>query len=157
LREEIDALNAWIYPSINNGVYRAGFARSQEAYDVAVKEVFEALEKVEEILGKKRFLTGNTLTEADIRLFTTLVRFDAVYVGHFKCNKKRIVDLKHVKAYTRDIFQMANIGETVDLEHITKHYMQSHKSINPFGIVSIGPELDFNEPSRSESLTSSCN
>jgi putative glutathione S-transferase len=146
LRDEIEALNGWIYPSINNGVYRAGFARSQEAYDTAVREVFEGLERVEEILSTKRYITGDSLTEADVRLFTTLVRFDHVYVGHFKCNKKRIVDMKNVWAYTRDIYQMCNISETVDFEHITKHYQQSHKTINPFGIVSIGPEINFNAP-----------
>jgi len=143
LRGKIDSVNEWIYPSINNGVYRSGFARSQEAYDTAVHELFNGLDKVEEILSKQRYLTGNTLTEADIRLFTTLVRFDMVYVGHFKCNRKRIVDYPNIWAYTRDIYQLDHIRDTVDMEHITKHYQVSHKTINPFGIVAIGPVLDF--------------
>jgi len=147
LREEIDAVNAWVYPEINNGVYRCGFARSQEAYNVAVNSLFSALEHVEKIFSKQRYLTGSRLTEADIRLFTTLVRFDSVYNCHFKCNRKRITDLPNTWAFVRDVYQMDGIAETVDLEHIMKHYFESHKSINPFGIVAIGPELDFTVPS----------
>ncbi|CAH3044061.1 unnamed protein product [Porites evermanni] len=122
LSEKIEELNGWIYPNINNGVYRAGFATSQEAYDVAVKDVFNALDKVEDTLSKSRYLTGNTITEADVRLFTTLVRFDMVYVGHFKCNKKRIIDYPNIWGYLRDLYQTSGIGETVDAEHIQKHY-----------------------------------
>ncbi|XP_070581407.1 glutathionyl-hydroquinone reductase YqjG-like [Ptychodera flava] len=146
LREKIDELNGWIYPNINNGVYRCGFATKQEAYDSAVTLLFDALDKVEEILSKSRYLTGDTLTEADIRLFTTLVRFDTVYVGHFKCNKKRIIDYPNIWGFVRDIYQTSDVADTVDQEHIQKHYQQSHKSINPNGIVAIGPELDFNSP-----------
>lgn len=146
LSEKIEELNGWIYPNINNGVYRAGFATSQEAYDAAVRDVFNALDKVEDILSKSRYLTGNTITEADVRLFTTLVRFDMVYVGHFKCNKKRIIDYPNIWGYLRDLYQTSGIGETVDAEHIQKHYQQSHVKINPYGIVAIGPDLDFNQP-----------
>jgi putative glutathione S-transferase len=146
LRTEIDEVNDWIYPSINNGVYKSGFAQSQEAYDTAVTGVFEGLDKVENILATKRYLTGNQFTEGDIRLFTTLVRFDQVYHGHFKCNKKRIVDYPNIWAYTRDIYQMGGIKSTVNMLHIKKHYMVSHKHINPFQITSVGPDLDFNAP-----------
>jgi len=146
LQKEIDELNSWIYPQINNGVYRCGFARSQQAYDEAFDLLFEGLDRVEEILSKKRYLTGNTITEADIRLFTTLVRFDVVYVQHFKTNKKRIVDYPNVWGYTRDMYSQYCISETVDMQHIKCHYMQSHKSINPLGIVAKGPEVDFTLP-----------
>lgn len=146
LRKEIDEINEWIYPNINNGVYRAGFATSQEAYDEAVNGLFEALDKVEGILSKQRYLVGPTLTEADIRLFVTLVRFDQVYEQHFKCNKKRIMDYPNIWPYLRDIYQTNGIAQTVNMEHIKKHYMLSHRSINPYGIVSIGPDIDFKEP-----------
>ncbi|XP_072036170.1 LOW QUALITY PROTEIN: glutathionyl-hydroquinone reductase YqjG-like [Amphiura filiformis] len=146
LREKIEEVNAWIYPGLNNGVYRSGFARTQEAYDKAVREVFEALDKVEGILSKTRFLTGDTITEADVRLFTTLVRFDTVYHGHFKCNKKRIIDHPNVWGYLRDMYQTSCIAETVDQEHIQKHYYASHKSVNPLSIVPIGPDINFMEP-----------
>ncbi|XP_069139213.1 glutathionyl-hydroquinone reductase YqjG-like [Argopecten irradians] len=155
LRKEIDALNEWIYPMINNGVYRSGFARAQEAYDVAVREVFQGLDKVEGILSKSRYLTGSTLTEADIRLFTTLIRFDKVYVGHFKCNKKRIVDYPNMWGYLRDLYQIPGVADTVNFEHITKHYMASHESINPTRIVSIGPDIDFNTPHVREAMANS--
>ncbi|XP_048737020.1 glutathionyl-hydroquinone reductase YqjG-like isoform X2 [Ostrea edulis] len=145
-RKEIDEVNEWIYPNINNGVYRSGFARSQEAYDEAVVALFEALDKVESILSKQRYLVGSCMTEADVRLFVTLVRFDKVYEQHFKCNKKRIIDYPNMWPYVRDIYQTEGIAETVNMEHIKNHYMVSHRSINPFGIVSIGPELDFNAP-----------
>eukprot|EP00112_Aurelia_sp_Birch-Aquarium-sp1_P003523 Seg1394.4 transcript_id=Seg1394.4/GoldUCD/mRNA.D3Y31 product="Glutathionyl-hydroquinone reductase YqjG" protein_id=Seg1394.4/GoldUCD/D3Y31 len=137
---------------INNGVYRVGFARSQEAYDNAVNELFDGLDKVEVILAKKRYLTGNQVTEADIRLFTTLIRFDHVYHGHFKCNKKRIVDFPNLSGYTRDLYQYGGMGETVDMFHIMQHYMQSHESINPWRIVSIGPDIDFNAPHGRETI-----
>ncbi|XP_077865018.1 LOW QUALITY PROTEIN: glutathionyl-hydroquinone reductase YqjG-like [Saccoglossus kowalevskii] len=146
IQKQIDEVNDWVYPYINNGVYRSGFARSQEAYDEAVKQLFEHLDKVEDILSKTRYLTGDQLTETDIRLFTTFIRFDTVYVGHFKCNKKRIMDYPNLWAYTRDIYQTDGINVTCDQEHIQKHYQQSHISINPYGIVAIGPDLDFNKP-----------
>ncbi|KAK3098809.1 hypothetical protein FSP39_023308 [Pinctada imbricata] len=152
LRSEIDEVNSWIYPNINNGVYRSGFATKQGAYDEAVKGLFEALDKVEGILSSHRYLTGSQLTEADVRLFTTLVRFDMVYVGHFKCNKKRIVDYPNIWAYLRDIYQTPGIAETVDAEHIQWHYQSSHRSINPHGIVAIGPDLDFMTPHGRENI-----
>ncbi|XP_038066958.1 glutathionyl-hydroquinone reductase YqjG-like [Patiria miniata] len=146
LRDKIDELNGWIYPMINNGVYRAGFAKSQEAYDVAVREVFGGLDKAEGILSNSRYLTGSSLTEADVRLFTTLIRFDTVYHGHFKCNKKRIIDYPNIWGFVRDVYQKEAVRETVDQQHIQNHYLQSHLHINPFGIVPIGPDLDFEEP-----------
>ncbi|XP_064617664.1 glutathionyl-hydroquinone reductase YqjG-like isoform X2 [Liolophura sinensis] len=152
LRGEIDQLNAWIYPEINNGVYKSGFAQSQEAYDAAVRVLFSALDKVESVLSKKRYLTGSRFTEADVRLFTTLVRFDMVYVGHFKCNKKRIIDYPNIWPYVREIYQMPGVADTVDPQHIMCHYQQSHKTINPFGIVAIGPDLDFTQPHGREKM-----
>ena len=145
-REQIDALNDWIYPCINNGVYRCGFAKKQAAYSRAFKELFSALDRVEGILADSRYLTGSDLTEADVRLFTTLVRFDAVYVTHFKCNLKRIVDYPNIWGYTRDIYQAPGVAETVNMEHIKSHYYASHLHINPFGIVPDGPALDFELP-----------
>ncbi|XP_060072839.1 glutathionyl-hydroquinone reductase YqjG-like [Ylistrum balloti] len=153
LRTNIDGVNEWIYPMINNGVYRSGFARTQEAYDVAVRELFQGLDRVEDTLSKSRYLTGNELTEADVRLFTTLVRFDKVYVGHFKCNKKQIVDYPNIWGYLRDLYQFRGIADTVNFEHITKHYMMSHESINPTRIVSIGPDIDFTTPHGRESMS----
>ncbi|XP_069139232.1 glutathionyl-hydroquinone reductase YqjG-like [Argopecten irradians] len=152
LRTDIDAVNEWIYPMINNGVYRSGFATSQEAYDVAVRDVFQGLDKIEDILSKSRYLTGKSLTEADIRLFTTLIRFDVVYVGHFKCNKKRIVDYPNMWGYLRDLYQVPGVADTVNFEHITKHYMGSHTMINPTRIVSIGPDIDFTTPHGREAM-----
>ncbi|XP_055954733.1 glutathionyl-hydroquinone reductase YqjG isoform X2 [Patella vulgata] len=146
LRAEIDELNSWIYPQINNGVYRSGFAKSQEAYDVAVTDVFSGLEKVEDILSKRRYLTGPCLTEADVRLFTTLIRFDSVYHTHFKCNKKRMVDYKNLFGYICDIYQIPGIAQTVDMDHIVNHYYQSHGAINPYRIVPIGPDNGYNSP-----------
>lgn len=146
LRVQIDDLNSWIYPDINNGVYKAGFAIQQAAYEEAAYQLFKSLDRIEEILSKNRYLTGDRLTEADIRLFPTLIRFDMVYVGHFKCNKKRIVDYPNMWGYVRDIYQTKGISETVDPEHIKCHYQKSHTSINPHGIVCIGPDIDFNEP-----------
>jgi putative glutathione S-transferase len=146
LREEIDGLNSWIYPEINNGVYRSGFARKQAAYSKAVNGVFAALDRVEDILAESRYLCGDRLTEADIRLFTTLIRFDAVYVTHFKCNIRRIVDYPNIWGYTRDIYQLPGIAETVNMEHIKRHYFESHRHINPCGIVPEGPHLEFSLP-----------
>uniref|UniRef100_H2ZBA2 GST C-terminal domain-containing protein n=1 Tax=Ciona savignyi TaxID=51511 RepID=H2ZBA2_CIOSA len=146
LQGKIQEVNDWIYPNINNGVYRCGFARSQEAYDQAVQGLFTHLDKVEDLLSKQRYLAGTQLTEADIRLFTTLVRFDHVYHGHFKCNKKRIIDYPNMWSYMKELYQMAAFGSTTDMNHITKHYQMSHTSINPFGIVYIGPDINFEEP-----------
>ena len=145
-REEIDELNSWIYPSINNGVYRCGFAKKQQAYSQAFNELFSALDRVEAILSNSRYLAGQNLTEADVRLFTTLVRFDAVYVTHFKCNMKRIVDYPNIWGFTRDIYQMPGIAETVNMTHIKRHYYESHLHINPFGIVPDGPLIDLTSP-----------
>ena len=141
-----DELNGWIYDNVNNGVYKAGFATSQQAYDEAVEAVFTSLERLEQILGQHRYLTGNQLTEADIRLWTTLVRFDPVYVTHFKCDKRRISDYLNLYGFLRDIYQMPGIAETVSIPHIRHHYYRSHKTINPTGIISIGPQQDLNEP-----------
>ncbi|AXI47899.1 glutathione-dependent reductase [Sulfitobacter sp. SK012] len=145
-RAEIDELNDWIYRHINNGVYRCGFATSQTAYSKAFEKLFAALDRVESILGGSRYLTGPDLTEADIRLFTTLVRFDAVYVTHFKCNRNRIVDFPNISGFTRDLYQTPGVAETVNMTHIKHHYYESHLHINPFGIVPDGPELDFEIP-----------
>ncbi len=146
LRAEIDALNAGIYPAINNGVYRAGFATTQEAYEEAVTPLFSALDRLEARLATRRFLTGAQLTEADIRLFTTLIRFDAVYVGHFKCNIRRLSDYPALWAYSRDIYQMPKVRGTVDFGHIKGHYYESHRTINPSGVVPVGPILDYDAP-----------
>lgn len=143
LREEIDELNSWIYRDINNGVYRCGFSQTQQAYHKAFNILFDGLDRVALILDKKRYLTGDQLTEADIRLFTTLVRFDAVYHTHFKCNAKQISDYPPLWRFVRDIYNHKGIAETVNMDHIKKHYYQSHKHINPFGIVPDGPILDF--------------
>ncbi len=146
LREKIDQLNGWIYDTVNNGVYKAGFATSQEAYDDAVGKVFESLARLEQILDKSRFLTGNQMTEADIRLLTTLVRFDPVYVTHFKCDKHRISDYPNLYGFLQDMYQTPGIAETVDFGHIRTHYYCSHKTINPTGIISIGPAQDLDAP-----------
>ena len=143
LMNEINELNDFIYPTINNGVYRAGFATTQQAYDDAVSDLFNALDKLENRLASKRYLTGCTITEADWRLFTTLVRFDAVYVGHFKCNLKRIVDYPNLWGYLRDLYQQPGVSDTVNIPNIKDHYYTSHELISPTRIVPIGPELDF--------------
>lgn len=143
LRDEIDRLNDFIYPTINNGVYRAGFATTQAAYEKAVTELFEALDTVEERLTSQRFLVRSPQpTEADWRLFTTLVRFDAVYVGHFKCNLRRIADYPALSGYLRDLYQQPGIAETVRIDEIKAHYYRTHPEINPTGVVPIGPALD---------------
>lgn len=146
LRAEIDATNKRIYDTLNNGVYKAGFATTQAAYEAAVNPLFETLDWLEDRLSRSRFLCGDAMTEADIRLFTTLVRFDSVYHGHFKCNIRRIADYRHLWAYTRDIYQMPGIAGTVDFGHIKRHYYMSHRRINPTGIVPVGPALDFDAP-----------
>jgi putative glutathione S-transferase len=143
LREEIDTINARVYDDINNGVYKAGFATTQEAYDEAVSKLFDALDWVEGILGDTAYLTGDSITEADWRLFTTLVRFDAVYFGHFKCNRKRIADYPNISHYLKALYEVPGVKETVDLDHIRTHYYWSHITINPTRIVPVGPELPF--------------
>ncbi|CRY56414.1 MULTISPECIES: glutathione S-transferase family protein [Yersinia] len=142
LRSDIDDINSWVYDQVNNGVYKAGFATTQSAYDEAVATLFDALDRLEQILAKHRYLAGNTLTEADLRLWTTLVRFDPVYVTHFKCDKRRISDYPNIYGFLREIYQMPGIAETVDFAHIRNHYYRSHGTINPFGIISIGPQQD---------------
>ncbi|MCM8743518.1 glutathione S-transferase family protein [Pseudomonas koreensis] len=143
LRGEIDALNERIYPAVNNGVYRAGFATSQQAYEQAFDEVFAELDHLERVLGANRYLSGEHLTEADIRLFTTMIRFDAVYHGHFKCNLRRIADYPNLSNWLRELYQWPGIAETVDFQHIKNHYYGSHKTINPTGVVPKGPAQDF--------------
>lgn len=143
LRAEIDALNTRIYDTVNNGVYKTGFATTQEAYEEAIMPLFNTLDWLEERLSKTRFLTGETITEADWRLFTTLVRFDSVYVGHFKCNLRRLVDYHNLWGFVRDLYQKPGIAATVHMDHIKAHYYVSHKTINPTGIVPLGPEIDF--------------
>jgi putative glutathione S-transferase len=146
LRDEINALNTRIYDNLNNGVYKAGFATSQEAYDEAVGPVFEPLDWLERTLAERRYLCGDTLTEADWRLFTTLLRFDPVYHGHFKCNLRRVVDYPALWNYTRRLYQHPGVRETVDFDHIKRHYYRSHTRINPTGVVPAGPELDYDAP-----------
>ncbi len=145
-RAEIDEINAFVYERVNNGVYRCGFAGRQAAYERAFDALFAALEELERRLGAQRYLVGDLLTEADWRLFTTLVRFDAVYYSHFKCNLRRIADYPNLSNYLRDLYQVPGIAETVDLDHITRHYYASHLHINPTGIVPKGPLLDFAAP-----------
>ena len=145
-RPAIDAINHRVYETVNNGVYRAGFARSQEPYEEAVTALFATLDEVEELLGAQRYLVGERITEADWRLFTTLARFDPVYVGHFKCNLRRLVDYPNLWAYARELYQVPGVADTVDFHHIKHHYYGSHKSVNPTGIVPIGPVIDWTEP-----------
>jgi putative glutathione S-transferase len=146
LRAEIDRLNDLIYPNINNGVYRAGFATTQAAYELAFRNVFDTLEEVEQILSRQRYLTGNTITEADWRLFTTLMRFDAVYYAHFKCNWRHIYEYPNLSNYARDLYQQPGVAETVNLAQIKRHYYFSQRHVNPLGIVPVGPQLDFSAP-----------
>ena len=151
LRADIEAINAPIYETVNNGVYRAGFARTQAAYEEAVQALFATLDMLEERLSGQRYLAGERMTEADWRLFTTLVRFDAVYVGHFKCNIRRLVDYASLWGYTRELYQTPGVAGTVDFDHIKQHYYRSHESINPKCIVPAGPEIDFAAPHGRES------
>ena len=149
----IDELNAWIYPRINNGVYRAGFATSQAAYSEAVSDLFAALDTLEQRLSGQRYLTGAHISEADWRLFTTLIRFDAVYVGHFKCNLREIRDYLALSAYLRDLYQQPGIADTVDIDYIKEHYYRSQPTVNPSGVIPLGPSLDFSAPHGREHLT----
>ncbi len=146
LRPEIDRINAIVYPNINNGVYRAGFATTQDAYEEAARGIFAALDQLEERLSLQRYLVGEQLTEADWRLFTTLIRFDSVYYSHFKCNLRRIADYPNLWNYLRDLYQVPGIAETVSIDHIKRHYYGSQRQVNPTGIVPIGPVIDFSAP-----------
>jgi len=143
LRAEIDSLNERIYESVNNGVYKCGFATSQEAYEEAIGPLFETLDWLDERLSTRRYLTGSSITEADWRLFTTLVRFDPVYVGHFKCNIRRIVDYPNLSGYVRDLYQQPGIADTVNMQHIKNHYYASHESVNPSRVIPAGPDINF--------------
>ena len=140
LRTEIDAVNADVFADVNNGVYRCGFATSQQAYEAAYERLFARLDRLSERLADQRYLLGDTITEADVRLFTTLVRFDAVYHGHFKCNRQKLAELPVLWAYARDLFQTPGFGDTVDFDHIKRHYYVTHDTINPTGIVPAGPD-----------------
>jgi glutathionyl-hydroquinone reductase len=146
LRTEIDEWNAFIYPNLNNGVYRAGFATTQEAYEEAATAVFAALDKLERQLATRRYLTGPRLTEADIRLFTTLIRFDPVYHTHFKCNLRRVIDYPNLWGFVRDIYQLPGIASTVHIDFVKAHYYGSHANLNPSRIIPIGPALDYMAP-----------
>jgi len=146
MHNDIEVVNARIYDTLNNGVYRCGFATSQAAYDEAVHPLFDTLDWIEDRLSTKRYLLGDRLTEADWRLFTTLIRFDAVYHLHFKCNKKRIVDYPNLWAYTRELYQVEGVAETVNMDHIVRHYHYSHENINPNRIIPINPTLDLMAP-----------
>jgi putative glutathione S-transferase len=152
LESDIDDINAFVYDSINNGVYKSGFATTQEAYEEAVTALFAALDQIELRLSGNRYLVGDVLTEADWRLFTTLVRFDPVYVGHFKCNIRRLVDYPNLWAYTRELYQIPGVAATVRMDHIKGHYYGSHGGINPTGVVPMGPEIDFMEPHGREAI-----
>lgn len=145
-RAAIDEVNEMVYDHVNNGVYKGGFATTQAAYEEAFSSLFAALDALEHTLAGSRYLTGNTLTEADWRLFTTLVRFDSVYVGHFKCNQKRIVDYPNLWGFVRDLYQVKGVAETVNMQHIKTHYYVSHDMINPTSVVPKGPEIDFMAP-----------
>ncbi|EGR2914987.1 glutathione S-transferase family protein [Vibrio parahaemolyticus] len=152
LRGVIDEWNDYIYPNVNNGVYRCGFATSQEAYEEAFESLFSALDKIDAHLATHRYLAGNKITEADWRLFTTLVRFDAVYVGHFKCNKQRIADYVNIQGYLKELYQIDGIADTTDFYHIKRHYYFSHTGINPTQVVPKGPDLDFSSPHQREMI-----
>jgi putative glutathione S-transferase len=146
LREEIDSVNERVYNDVNNGVYKTGFATTQAAYEQAFATVFAALDWLNDRLAEQRYLAGDQVTEADWRLFVTLVRFDAVYFGHFKCNLRRIADYAHLSGYLRELYQMPGIAETTNFDHIKQHYYRSHPNINPTGIVPLGPELNLDAP-----------
>ena len=146
LRDQVEVLNSRVYDTINNGVYKAGFATTQKAYDAAVVPLFDSLDWVEGLLAHNRYLTGDRVTEADWRLFTTILRFDAVYHGHFKCNRRRIVDYPNLWGWARELYQWPGVAETVHFDHITRHYYYSHDTINPHRIVPIGPDIDWTSP-----------
>ena len=146
LRQDIDTINILVYHDVNNGVYRCGFATTQDAYNRAFDRLFDALEELEARLALRRYLVGNQITEADWRLFTTLVRFDAVYYSHFKTNKKRLIDYSNLWSYARELYQVPGVAQTVNMDHIKTHYFGSHRSINPTGIIPKGPEIDFMLP-----------
>lgn len=146
LRSEIDRINDIVYPNVNNGVYRAGFATSQTAYEQAFRNLFDTLDELEQMLSQQRYLAGRVVTEADWRLFTTLIRFDAVYYSHFKCNWRRISDYSNLSNYLRDLYQVPGVAETVSIEQIKRHYYGSQRQVNPTGIVPVGPQLDFGAP-----------
>lgn len=146
LRDSIDPINARIYDTLNNGVYKCGFATTQAAYNLAIGPLFDTLDWLEDHLSRSRYLLGDRITEADWRLFTTLIRFDPVYHGHFKCNRARIVDYPNIWAYTRELYQWPGVAATVHFDHITRHYYYSHDSINPHRIVPTGPELNYLKP-----------
>ncbi|MEL6424834.1 MAG: glutathione S-transferase family protein, partial [Pseudomonadota bacterium] len=152
LRGEIEAVNTRIYKTFNNGVYRSGFATTQQAYDEAVTALFDTMDWLEERLATRRYLMGNQVTEADWRLWPTLFRFDAVYVGHFKCNRARLVDYPNLWAYARELYQWPGIAGTTNMDHVMRHYHYSHETINPHRIVPIGPRIDWEEPHRREAL-----
>lgn len=153
LLDDIDEMNAFVYDRINNGVYKAGFATKQTVYEEAVQALFEALDQLEARLATRRYLLGDSITEADWRLFTTLVRFDPVYHGHFKCNLRQLSSYPKLWAYTRDLFQQPGVAGTVNFSHIQQHYYRSHDTINPNGIVPAGPALDFHAPHGREAMT----
>ena len=146
LRTEIDAVNARVYDDVSNGVYKAGFATEQAPFEDAARTLFAALDNLEARLGKQRWLVGGVFTEADVRLFTTLVSFDAVYHGHFKCNLRRLQDYPNLWAWTREIAQFDAVRETIDLQHIQRHYYESQRTVNPTGVHPIGPAIDFDAP-----------
>ena len=153
LREEIDAVNREVFADVNNGVYRAGFAGTQESYEKAYDRLFHRLDRLSERLERQRYLVGDTITEADVRLFTTLARFDAVYHGHFKCNRSKLAEMPVLWAYARDLFQTPGFGDTTDFDHIKRHYYEVHRDINPTGIVPKGPDLaNWTTPHGRESL-----
>jgi putative glutathione S-transferase len=152
LQGEIDEVNARVYDTVNNGVYKAGFATAQDKYEEAYNALFDSLDWLEERLSGQRYLVGDRLTEADWRLFTTLIRFDAVYYSHFKCNRQRIIDFPALSGYVRDLYQVPGVAETVDIDQIKRHYYVSQRTINPTQIVPVGPELDFSSPHWRENL-----
>jgi putative glutathione S-transferase len=152
LRDQIDGLNTRIYDAVNNGVYKAGFATSQQAYDSAVHTLFAALDWIEDILSRNRYLTGDSITEADWRLFPTIARFDAVYHQHFKCNRARIIDYPNLWGWARELYQWPGIRDVVHFDHFIRHYHYSHDSINPHRIIPIGPQIDWDTPHGREAL-----
>lgn len=154
LQQDIDAINEVIYENVNNGVYRCGFATTQDAYNDAYRALFKTLDELELRLSQQRYLVGEEITEADWRLFTTLVRFDAVYYTHFKTNKKRLLDYPNLWAYTRDLYQVPEVAETVNMDHIKRHYFASHRGINPNGIIPLGPDIDFTTAHHREAMSS---